>query len=233
MGIYIPGEEVIQKIREQTDTILLSFSCSKDSIAAWLAIRPYFKVIPYYLYLIPDLTFVNKSIAYYEDFFETKIIQKQHPSLARMLRNMVFQSPENCETIYDADIPKIDYDFQVSQVAKIACVASPWTATGVRAADSPMRRIILKKHGVINYTSKKFYPIHDWNKERLIDELKKSKIKLPIDYKLFGRSFDGIDYRFLKPIKDNLPEDYQKIIDIFPLANIEILRREAHEKRHG
>jgi hypothetical protein len=52
------------------------------------------------------------------------------------------------------------------------------------------------------------------------------KCKLPIDYHLFGRSFDGMDYRFLKPIKDNFPKDFEKILEWFPLADLEIFRAE-------
>ena len=224
----LSGEGVIARIREETDTVLLSFSTGKDSIATWLALRPYFRVVPYYLYGIPDLSFINKSLKYYEEFFDTKIHQLPHPSLARKLKNMVFQAPENCELIYEANIPNINYLDQMQMVAKKTGVKNPWVATGLRAADSPMRRIVINKRGAINYNEQKFYPIWDWNKKRLINELTKANIKLPVDYKLFGRSFDGIDYRFLKPLKDNFPEDYQKVIDIFPFARLEIMRREAH-----
>lgn len=227
---FLTGEQVIARIREETDTILLSFSCGKDSIGAWLALRPHFKrIVPYYYYIVPDLAFVNKSIQYYESFFGTKIIQLPHPSLARMLNNMVFQAPENCLAVEQAGIPNIDYDDQAAIVAKMAEVNTTWCANGLRAADSPNRRTAIKRYGAINYKSKKFYPIHDWNKGRLLQELRKAGVKLPIDYKLFGRSFDGIDYRFLKPIKDHLLADYEKIIAVFPLAGLEIKRREYYE----
>ena len=49
-------------------------------------------------------------------------------------------------------------------------------------------------------------------------------VKLPIDYEMFGKSFDGLDYRFLKPIKERFPEDYAKIKEFFPLIDLEILR---------
>ena len=34
-----------------------------------------------------------------------------------------------------------------------------------------------------------------------------------------------IDYRFLKPIHDNYPQDYERILDFFPLAGLELFRR--------
>jgi len=63
-------------MRERSDTVILSFSNGKDSIAAWLVLRKYFpKIIPFYLYLIPDLEFVESGLTYYEDFFQTKILR--------------------------------------------------------------------------------------------------------------------------------------------------------------
>ena len=49
---------------------------------------------------------------------------------------------------------------------------------------------------------------------------------LPVDYHMFGRTFDGIDYRFLAPLKKNRPADYQKVLDWFPLAEMEVWRYE-------
>ena len=100
-----------------------------------------------------------------------------------------------------------------------------YTATGVRMADSPMRRIAMKTHGAINHNAKRFYPVFDWVKADLLREFDASGVRLPVDYKLFGRTFDGIDYRFLKPIKENFPRDYEKIITWFPLAELELFRR--------
>lgn len=40
-------EQAIAHVRAQTDTVMLSFSAGKDSIAAWLALRDRFpKIIP-------------------------------------------------------------------------------------------------------------------------------------------------------------------------------------------
>ena len=92
-------------------------------------------------------------------------------------------------------------------------------------ADSPMRRIGIKTHGAINHNQKKFFPVYDWRKADLIAAIDDARVKLPVDYKLFGRTFDGIDYRFLKPIKEHFPRDYERIITWYPLAELELYRR--------
>ena len=92
------------------DTCFLSFSAGKDSIAAWIQIRRYFKrVIPFYLYLVPGLEFIEAGIKYYEDFFQTEIMRLPHPSFWRMLRQFVYQPPERCPIIEEANLPNWDY----------------------------------------------------------------------------------------------------------------------------
>ena len=93
-----------------------------------------------------------------------------------------------------------------------------------------MRRSAVNQYGPINWKRNTFWPVWDMYKDELISLIEASQVRLPIDYKLFGRSFDGIDYRFTKPIRDNLPEDYQRILDWFPLAHLDIYRYERNGK---
>jgi hypothetical protein len=179
------------------------------------------------MYLIPDLEFVERSLAYYEKFFGFRIARYPHPSLYRMLNNRVFQAPENCATIEAAKLPNFTYpDIYRIVREKHGLPDSAYCASGVRAVDSPYRMIAIKRYGPVNHKAKQFYPIWDWNMERLLSEIEPSGVRLPIDYRLFGRSFDGIDYRFLAPIKSHFPRDYQQILNYFPLAELELMRRE-------
>ena len=83
------SSEMCEQMAAECDTAILAFSTGKDSIAAWLQMRKYFKrIIPYYCYTVPGLTFVEESLKYYEDFFGTHICRLPHRSLARMLRNL-------------------------------------------------------------------------------------------------------------------------------------------------
>jgi hypothetical protein len=229
------SEEIIREIRKETDTVLLAFSAGKDSIAAWLAIREHFKVIPFYRYSIPGLGFVERSLKYYEEFFGTHIIRIQHPSLTRWLNNFVFTPPERCGVIEELDFPEFNYDDQRDILCEDLKLPpnQRWIANGTRATDSLQRRTHFKCHGAINRNGRVFYPIWDWNSEGMMQEFKRSGVAMPVDYQLFGRSFDGIDFRFLNPIKDHFPEDYATILKWFPLAELEIKRFEyaqAHRK---
>lgn len=225
----LSGVDTIREVAKRQKKTLLAFSTGKDAIAAWLAIREHFEeVVPYYLYLVPGLEFVDEQIAMYERFFETKITQLPHPSVHRLLNNFVFQPPQNCAVIEDAGLPDFDYtDIQAAMCQMHNLPKKTLVADGVRAADSPMRRIAINTHGSINYNQLKYHPIWDWKKADLIACFKKYNVRLGSDYKIFGRSFDGIDLRFLLPIKKYHPRDYQKILELFPLADLEVFRWEC------
>lgn len=233
MPEILSGEEVIGKIRAQTDTILLAFSCGKDSIAAWLACRPHFRrIVPYYMYLIPDLEFVERSLHYYEEWFGCRIIRVPHPSLYRMLNNFVFQSPEHCAVIERVNLANFEYlDMQDAIREHLGLGLECFVASGVRAVDSPYRMIALKRYGAISERKRQFFPVWDWRKQQVVDAIRESGVKLPVDYRLFGRSFDGIDYRFVAPIRRHFPNDYRRIQQWFPLVDLEILRRQYAQTR--
>lgn len=196
-------------------------------MAAWLQIRRYWtNIVPFYLYLVPGLQFVEDGLKYYEDQFKTEILRVPHPSLARMLRNLVFQSPERASFIERVNIPKLNYEQVEDHLRAKANIPNAWVAVGTRSADSPGRYTAMKRFGQLNPKRRSFFSVFDWKIADVEREIRAANLKLPVDYQLFGRSFDGIDYRFLKPIKDCFPADYKRILDWYPLAELEILRRE-------
>lgn len=225
---YSTGAELCAEMAKENDTVLLAFSTGKDSIAAWLQMREHFPhIIPYYCYCVPGLEFVEESLKYYEDFFGEKILRVPHRALWNWLGAGTFQPPRHIKVIEESNAPVYD-DTLLGDIIRAAGNLPPaaYAGVGVRMADSPMRRISIKQHGAINHNGKMFYPVFDWRKADLLDAFRRSGVKLPIDYKLFGRTFDGLDYRFLAPIKKHFPRDWQKILEWFPLAEAEIFRRE-------
>ena len=227
---HASSDDLCREIAKDTNgTAILAFSCGKDAIGSWLQMRRHFtKIVPVYLYLIPDLRFVNESLAYYDEFFGTHIYRLPHPSLYRWINAAMWQPPERINTIADLGLP--NYTFQdVWNLVKAEAGIDPevLTGVGVRSADSIIRRNSILKHGVVNRRKGEFFPVWDWNKARLLKEIQESGVRLPVDYQWFGRSFDGLDARFLGPIRDHAPEDYARILDWVPMADIDLFRREV------
>lgn len=207
--------------------VLISFSCGKDSIAAWLACREQFDCRAYYMYLVPGLEFVEDNLAYYERFFGQRIIRMPHPSLYRWLGTLAFQAPDRLCVIERAGLPRPTYDDVSDAVSgDLGKDYRLWTASGVRQADSPIRRMHFKKKGPFSEKRKIFYPVWDWLKEDMLTCFLESGVKLPRDYDLFGRSFDGLDFQYVSKIKRAHPRDYARILEWFPFVDMEIYRYE-------
>ena len=224
------SEDLRERMAELTgETALLAFSCGKDALATWLAIKPHFhRIIPVHYELVHGMAFVQRSLDYYEDFFGCKIIRRMHPSFVRWLRNLVFQPPERWTAIVRADLPsdrEYSHETILSSVRKELGLGEVFVATGVWACDSPYRRMSVQKHGAVNWQRLSWWPVYDWNVQAVDAALSASGVKLPVDYTLWGRSFDGIDYRFLEPMARYLPEDYARVLEWFPLADLELFRR--------
>jgi hypothetical protein len=207
-------------------TVLLAFSRGKDSIAAWLALRDAgVRVVPYHLFLVPGLEWVAESLAYYEDWFGTPILNLPHPSLYRWLANFVFQPPERCRVIEAARIVVPTYgDVNAMIREHYQLPADTWVCDGVRAADSPNRRTTIRSHGPVNEGRRTLKIVWDWRKQHVMDAISIAGVELPADYAWFGRSFDGVDRRFLEPIRRHAPADYARILEWFPLADVELHR---------
>jgi len=212
-------------------TALLSFSNGKDSLVAWLVMRRYFtKVIPFFLYRIPGMSFIERSLAYYEDFFKTEIIRLPHPALYITLNNLLYQSPEKCLPIERYDLPEYDYDYVHTLLHEdLFLPKEVYVATGVTGADNMTRRISLKRNGPLNVNRGTFFPIFDHKKADLLRELRTANVKLPIDYHIFGRSFDGYNTQFFAPVKEHYPEDWKRILHWFGQADLDILRNRFRE----
>jgi hypothetical protein len=43
---------------------------------------------------------------------------------------------------------------------------------------------------------------------------------------MFGRSFDGIDLRFVVPLKERRPADYRRVLEWFPLVEAAVWKYE-------
>ncbi len=227
--VGIDGVTPSARLRDQLagQTVILAFSRGKDSLAAWLALREAgVTVIPYHMYLIPDLRFVDESLAYYAGWFGCgPILNLPHPSLYRWLANMVYQAPERCQVIDRSDIRIPEYT-DINPIVReyLGLPADTWVVDGVRAADSPNRRMALKSHGPVNLKARTQKVVWDWRKQHVMDAIRHAGVTLPPDYKWFNRSFDGMDRRFMQPLARFAPDDYERILTWFPLADLDVAR---------
>lgn len=227
------GDRLIDEFKEKYgEQVILAFSRGKDSIAAALAIRDKLDIIPVHYDNPPYLDFITESLAYYEKalFNGRKIVRLPHPVAMNNLSTEFFlQNLAHAEVITSAQLDILDHDIMRDRIIEQEKLPKNiWSAVGVRATDSPMRRMVMEKHGPIRPKTKTLFPVWDWNKARLVEEIRKSGVSLPVDYLIWGRSFDGLDARFIIPMKKHLPNDFAKLKEWYPLIEVDIIRYEMH-----
>lgn len=219
--------------------IILSFSRGKDSLAAWLAMLdsgiPPDLIYPVYYERVPGLPFSERSVQDMENWFDRPILRLPHPSLYSQWNQGVFQSPTRTGLVRATDMPNVTYQDLEEQIrAHHGLPEDTHVATGVRAADGISRRTYLKVSGPYAALKQRVAIIWDWTKGECYDRITEAGVPLPVDYTWFaqpgrarsGRTFDGLSYQFLRPIRDNSPEDWAYLTEWFPLIELEIIRHE-------
>jgi len=93
---------------------------------------------------------------------------------------------------------------------------------GLRYTDGIRRYQHLSQNGC-SYGNK-FYPIASFQVKDIQDILEKYGCLLPIEYKLWGLSFESPRAWNINLIKEHCPESYRQICEVFPLIGAEGLR---------
>ena len=238
---FANSEELCRYVAQETGGVaLLSFSCGKDSIATWLQLRRYFaRVVPIYRYIVPDLRFVNESLAYYEGFFGVKIHRVPNSVFYWTLRDSVYQPPWRREAIcklvmswwYADERPAMEWI--EDDIRKWEECPGSLKGVGVRAADSLTRRTSIKRGGVIQHDRKAFFPIFDWKVADMTKAFNDVGVKLPVDYRLWNRSFDSCRARFMPELRKHYPDDYERIRFWYPLVDADEQRRAFAAKKEA
>lgn len=224
------SSEIRQRLKAEGRPVMLSCSLGKDSLAAWCALEEDgIEVVPVYFWSIPGLPMIEESIAKIEGVFGVEIHQYPHPRWSRTLNNCVFQSPDHLSVIEAAQLVEMTYETERPLILEdLGLPEDTWECDGVRACDNPYRRASLTKHGIMKLTTRKASVIADWTKAEVMGALEKRGIGLPPDYELFGRSFDGLDMRFMKPLREKRPQDFEIVRKWYPLIKADELRWEHY-----
>jgi hypothetical protein len=220
---------------------LLGFSRGKDSVATALALRGRIEVVPFTYIHVEGLSFVEESLAYYEKhLFGRRIARFPHGGVYHWLDLGAFQPLQNWQIYFASELgdPVEGWDgmahygntVRKELIADEGIKTNPLIALGVQASDSPQRWMSFQRHGAIRTRQGAWYPIWNYSRDRLLGTIASAGLKLPIDYHLFGKSFDGINYQYLVPLKRERPDDYRKILERFPLAEVEVWKYERWSK---
>ena len=228
---WLSSDDMLLELSETVSDVIVSFSRGKDSIAAAYQCLRFFKNVEFvYMYNVPNLQFCEPSLQFYEKVFGKKILRLPEPSLYNRLNNFCYQPTNRCNYIEDMNLPyfksnenAFDQLFEAARI-HLGLNESCLIADGVRACDNPNRWSAISQYGGYLKRRKKIHACYDWTESDCYDLIKNNGWKLPIDYKVWGRTFDGIDYKFIKGLKEYFPNDFEQLLLFFPSLEMEILK---------
>lgn len=214
--------------KRSNGTLLLGFSRGKDSIAAWLQCLPFFKrIIPFHLCSVPGVKFVDESLAYYEDFFKTKILRFVSHETVSALSSLVYQPIEDEDLIDSANLPEYGMHDIVNNLRIQYDAKHAFCAYGIGMNDSVQRRGWMMDMKGKNERHKSLYPCWDWKCHEIIDIIREHGVKLPNDYLLSNRTMAGIpSERHLLRMEKMMPDEMARIELMFPLIKARLARNE-------
>lgn len=216
---------MLRSLSRTTDAVCVSYSDGKDSrVVMDLCVRSFKKVHAFFMYFLPDLHFMNERLEAAEARWGVKIRQYPHWAISRYLQMGVY-----CDRVFDLVEWKLD-DVHTLVRADTKC---PLIAIGAKKADGVWRR---RNVGVYAKRADICMPIVEWVKEDVIAYL--SGQGIPIEKeggRLVGKSGIAtvgsgatLSDESLFHIHDNYPDDFQRIVDVFPFAESAIYRRKFY-----
>lgn len=203
-----------------TDSVIVAFSGGKESVIVADMCHRYFKNVKmFFMYICPDLSFQERTLEFYEKKWQTEIIRIPHMDVSEYFHYGSFRNP--------------DWTFPVVSINDIYHYIRLetdmwWIAAGERIDDSIVRRAMMKKSGSIDMQRGRFYPISAWNKKDVLKYIKFHNLYLGQDSRKLGFSFKSLWGRELSMVKKYFPDDYRKIIKLYPFAEAGVLRYETY-----
>jgi len=203
-----------------TDSVIVAFSGGKESVVVLdMCFRYFKKVQPFFMYICPNLSFQERTIAWYEKKYQTSIIRVPHMDVSEFFHYGSFRPPD-----YTFPIVSINDIYHYIRLQSDIW----WIAAGERINDSIVRRAMMKKSGSIDTQRGRFYPVAMWNKHEVIDYIKFHHLYLGEDSRKLGFSFKSLWGKELAMLKEYFPDDYQKVIRQYPFAEAGVLRFEKY-----
>ena len=211
-------KQKVELLKNKTN--VLHFSTGADSVAAFLRLRENgIEPILVYKYFIKDLPMVKNYIDYFEKKFNVHVYQFPSTLWAEHNDKVLYQLPLKAREKHFNNLGKyyLDYydkDYFDKALAQ-AIGGDVVFHIGLRYTDGLHRYQHLMKHGVS--FKNKFYPIASFKVGDIHDILDRYECRLPIEYGLWGISFESPRSFNINLIKEHCPATFMAIQSQFPL----------------
>lgn len=207
--------------------MIVAFSAGKDSLACLdLVAKRYTLAGVYFMYHVKGMSFQEDVIRWAEQRYKIEVLRVPHFDLARIMNRGGLRKP-------GAWLPETKIkDVEDGMRNQFSC---DWIASGESKFESLQRRGMLSamgdssvSDGVFDAKRQRYYPISDWNRSVVFSYLKRNRIPVPAFYRYMDQSFGRLRADELAAVHDHYPEDYERILRVFPFADAVRLRSSIH-----
>ena len=217
-----------EEISKRSDgTCILAFSRGKDVLGCWVWLRQFFHtIIPFHWTYAPGISFIEHSLNYYEQIFNTRIERHLNGETSEGLMRGWWQTKESRERTKSLGRKPFELDDSAAIIRDKYNCPKAYMAISMTMNDNIFRRLNLKKldengnltfEGGIKENRLVFYPCFDWTLDLILEASVKNGIYLPDDYLMENRSLNWVTVKNIEPIMELYPDDFERMQRVFPL----------------
>jgi hypothetical protein len=167
----------------------------------------------------------------YEDHFGIRVAKMPHPILYDHLNHQDWQPFGKALTLGSFKLGSVSFKLLTGAYLQANGIKDiQYDCNCMKMADSLNRRLLLRNREDVDRKDKIIYLTKYLTDTQCFDYMKEHSIPKTDDYKIFGRSWDGLSYHFLYGVRKYYPEDFETIKSYFPLIEAEIMRYKLVEK---
>ena len=212
MNAVASAKKSIDRVCDVTDSAMLFCSFGKDSLVLLDLLYPRFKrLLCVFMYFVKDLEHINRWIRWAKAKYpNAEFIQVPHWNLTYILRSGLYcVANPNVRLMTLADVVK----------AMRLKYGIGYCFLGMKKADGMNRRLMLKGYEDSYYENAGLvYPLADWTQKDILAYMRQHNLPEPIRYSLKASSGVGFNEDCLLWMRENFPQDLEKIYKVFPMA---------------
>ena len=204
------AKKTIAAVRSNSDGCIVFCSLGKDSLVTLDLVYPHFeRIICVFMYFVPQLEHIERWVNWCKSRYpKIEFMQVPHWNLSYILRGGLYCVPN----------PKVKL-IKLADVIKAVRLKTGinYVFLGMKKADGMNRRLMLKRYND-NINNGQAYPLAEWTQKDVLSYMKQRGIPEPIRYSLKASSGTGFNIECFLWLRENFPQDLQKIYNTFPLS---------------
>ncbi|WP_294637412.1 phosphoadenosine phosphosulfate reductase family protein [uncultured Aquabacterium sp.] len=223
MGVNVENTIAdMKRLAKTHDRVCVGFSGGKDSLVCLdLAVRFFSEVVPFCMYLVPDLDCDRQRTAIAKERYGLDVHFFPHPVSLNYLQGGYY-----CDFLpFLQAMPEVHpWTYYKGMMGRMGCTLM---IDGMKKADGSFRR---RKLATETEEEKRmtFRPLKQWLKWEVLSYLKARDIPLPKSHTntAAGNSGTSLQVQEVLTLHDYYPADYEKVRAIFPYVDAIVARRE-------